>query len=62
MHCYFLNPKLFFRPLASSSSSCVVFIFLSRSSVRLKEYAVALSLSLSRREEDCKEEEGFHCS
>ena len=31
-----------------------------------KEYAVALSLSLSfslvRREEDCEEEEGFRCS
>ena len=33
--------------------------------MRLKECAVAFSLSLSlvsRREEDCKEEEGFHCS
>ena len=31
--------------------------------MRLKEYAVALSLSRSlvRREEDCEEEEGFRC-
>ena len=70
---FFSNPKYFFFVV----SSCFLlrlllplffsFFFLSEYSVRLKkEYAVALSLSLSfslvRREEDCEEEEGFRCS
>ena len=60
LNTFFLSSLL----ASSSSSSSVLFIFLSLG-VKCEIEGIRggfVSLSFSRREEDCEEEEGFRCS